>query len=330
MDTGKSILFLGDVAPYKPLRFDNTINTVINLECPITTRGTPVAGKIILGTAENHLGSIFNSNLLCVNLANNHILDYGIEGLESTIEELEKSGIPYFGINDREGHNPLILNIGDLKIAFLSAVCQSTSPIFDYDKVNYLTPFNPENILGKISAARDLAERVVVYLHLGQEESSLPAGEDVKFVRSLIDGGADVVIGSHAHSPQAVERYKNGIIAHNLGNFMMPEMKDVPSYFNEEGFPGSLFSSRTMLWNRISWGIVADMSSMEFKIKKFLFTPTRVVELPFTPYDRFLRIPVEINEGYEKKVAQHQKFRALQRKLVEFIYKPHIPKMLKP
>jgi hypothetical protein len=330
MDIRNSVLFLGDVAPYRPYRFKTNCKTVINLECPITDGGVPASDKIILGAKENHLQSIFNSSLLCVNLSNNHILDYGRDGLESTVKELEKAGINYFGLNSKKENNPEIINFNGYRIAFLSAVCESTSPLVDYDEVNYISQLDPDEIIQKISSVRKKADRIVVYLHLGEEESSCPAIKDIKTARLFIDKGADIVIGSHAHSPQAVEQYKYGIIAHNLGNFIMPEMKNVPSYFDEKGVPGTFFNSRTMLWNRISWGVMIDIVTMEFRIKKFIFLRNRVVELPFTPYDNFLKLPRNVmGEGYEKRVARHKKLRRMQRRIIEFIYDPHVPQKLK-
>lgn len=329
MNTANSILFLGDVAPYSPYSFRNEIKTVINLECPITTKGKPATGKIILGAQKNHLPEIFNSSLLCASLGNNHILDHGIEGLDSTLAELERSGIRYFGLNNIESNNPLILNFNSYKIAFLSAVCLSTDPVLDFDGINYLSPLDTEEVIGKIDSVRNIAERIVVYLHLGTEESSLPAGKDIKIARALIDGGADIVIGSHAHCPQPIEKYGNGVIAYNLGNFIMPEMKGIPSYFDENGKPGNFFNWKTMPWNRVSWGLMIDMATLETRIKKFMFTKKRIIELPFTPFDKFLRLPAGNSVEYDKKVASHQKVRRYQRRIIDFINKPHVPQILK-
>jgi poly-gamma-glutamate synthesis protein (capsule biosynthesis protein) len=325
-----SILFLGDVAPYRPYGFSSECKTVINLECPIVRNGVRSRGKIILGARENHLKSIFGSSLLCVNLGNNHMLDYGKSGLDSTIGELEKSGIKYFGLNNIDDNNPLVISFNNLKIALISAVCETTSPILEIDDISYLSPLKPEVIAGKIQAVKKLVDRVILYVHWGAEESSRPVRRDILTARSLTDAGADIIIGSHAHAPQPVEKYKNGIIAYNLGNFIMPEMKNIPSYFDENGIPGSFFTSRMMLWNRISWGIMVDMTTLEFRIRKFMFTRKRVVELLFTPLDRFIRMSGELpDDAYEIRFERHQRWREFQCRLSEFVFHPHIPQKLK-
>lgn len=330
MNKENTIMFLGDVAAYTPYLFRNKNKVIANLECPITTTGSPATGKIILGARENHLRSIFNRSLLGVNLANNHILDYGEEGLNSTIESLEKLGITYFGLNNPPENNPRILVIGNQKIAFLSAICETTSPVFGYGDVNYLSPLEPDVIIRKAQDARKKADRVVVFIHWGVEESSYPLKRDVLTARKLIDGGVDIVIGSHAHAPQPVERYKGGIIAHNLGNFIMPEMKRTPSYYDEQGTPHSSFTKRIMLWNRVSWGLMIDMTTLDYSIRKFMFTGKRVIELPFTPLDGYLKLPCDISDDkYDLMMAKHLQKRRFQRKISEFLSNPHVPQILK-
>ena len=331
MNKENSILFLGDVAPYKPFKFKNNYRTVINLECPIVRDGTPVKGKIILSARDNHLERIFNSNLLGVNLANNHILDFGASGLDSTIRELEKSGINYFGLNRVDGNNnPLIIEFNKIKIAFFSAICESTSPILDYENVNYLSALNSEDIIKKVQKIRKSVDRVVVCIHWGIEESSYPSKDDILIARKLIDEGVDIVIGSHAHAPQPVERYNNGIIAHNLGNFIMPEMNRVPSYFDEKGIAQSAFTKKLMLWNRISWGLIIDMESLELRIRKYMFFGSRVLALPVTPLDKYLKLNKGVpGDSYQSILQKHVKRRELQRKIIEFIYNPHVPQRLK-
>lgn len=255
MNDENSILFLGDVIPYKPFKFKNLHKIITNLECPIINNGIPITGKINFSVKENHLRDIFNSNLLAVNLGNNHILDYGLSGLDSTLKELEKAGVNYFGTNNPENdyHNPLILEFNNEKIAFFSAIREKTLPLIEFDDFNYLSLLNSDELSCKISKIRDHVKRVVIYVHWGIEESSYPSREDISLGRKLIDSGADIIIGSHAHAPQPVEKYKNGLIAYNLGNFIMPIFEKMPSFYDENGVPQSDFSKRLMLWNRISW-----------------------------------------------------------------------------
>lgn len=332
MDRNKTILFLGDVVPYKQIKFRSVYKTVINLECPIVKNVNPVKGKVILSVAENYLQGIFKENLLSVCLGNNHILDYGIQGLDSTIEELNKIGTKWFGINrEPEGKiQPLLIEISGIKLAFLSVVCSSTSPIAKLSGIDYLSLLNEEDLCQEILKLKGQVNRIVVYIHWGIEESSYPTAKDVLIARQLIDIGAEIIIGSHAHAPQPIERYKNGIIAYNLGNFLMPELRNEPSYYNENGIPQSSYSKKNMLWNRISWGLLIDIQTLDFKIKKFMFIRNRVIELPFTPMDRYLKLNTNaLNPSLGILIKPHLKKRELWRKIINFIYSPYVPEKFK-
>lgn len=330
MRSENSLLFLGDVAAYHAYGFSSKCKTVINIECPVTVSGEPSTGKIILRAEKNYLGGIFGSNLFAANLGNNHILDYGPEGLDSTINELEATGTGYFGLENLPGNNPLLVTLNDLKIAFISAVCESTSPVIRHNGVNYLLPLDTELISQKIKQVRDKAERIVVYIHWGVEESSLPSERDIRIARKLIDEGADIIIGSHAHAPQPFEKYRDGIIAYNLGNFIMPRMNNAPSYFDDSGKACSAFTRSLMIWNRISWGLEVDMKTMDFTIRRYIFTKNRVAELPFTPLDRYMKLPAHTEgDAYLLKIENHLRRRKMIRKIADFIKSPHVPQILK-
>jgi poly-gamma-glutamate synthesis protein (capsule biosynthesis protein) len=326
------ILFLGDVVPFKPIKFKNNYTTVINLECPIIKNGDPGTGKINLSVEENYLQDIFNDYLFCVNLGNNHILDYGSEGINSTIRELKRNNINYFGLTDDAGSkiNPLILEFNSIRIAFIAVVCSSTSPLVEYNNRTYLSLLNTDEIISEVGKIRNQVERIVVYIHWGREESSYPEKKDILSARKLIDGGVDIVIGSHAHVPQPIEKYKNGIIAYNLGNFIMPEFKELPSYFDEKGVPQSVYTKSKMLWNRISWGLLVDMKCLDFRLNKYLTVFDRVIQLKATPFDRHRKLRKDfLNDDYDKSIENHLRKRERIRKIIDFLNNPHIPQRLK-
>jgi len=332
MDKENTILFLGDVVPFKPVRFRNTYSTVANLECPLTKEVDPAKGKIILNVTKNYLYNIFGNNLLCVSLGNNHILDYGTKGLNSTLAELTSMKVQWFGLSHPiNGElNPLIIDFHKKKIAFISVVCPSTSPLISLDGVSYLNLLNPEEIKVEVVKLRKMAQRIILYIHWGMEESSYPSRRDLITARELIEAGIDIIIGTHAHVPQAVERYKNGIIAYNLGNFIMPSLEKIPSYFDESGTPLSVYNKRLMTWNRISWGLAIDMNKMEYQVKRYIFLFNQIIQLPFTHIDKYIKLTMDPSyEGYDEKIAGHLKKRALVRRIIDFLSAPHIPKKIK-
>lgn len=323
MNEKTSLQFLGDVIPYKPFRFRNTLKTIINLECPVTRDSKPVTGKVNLSVSENHLPEIFGDNILAVSLGNNHIMDYGPDGLNNTISHLEKVGIKYFGVNipGNNNYNPLIIEFNGIRMAMMSVISESTSPTVEFDDFNYLTILESDEFSRTVSKIRGEVHRLIIYLHWGMAESSYPGREEVLAARRLIDAGADVIIGSHSHAPQPIEKYKEGIIAYNLGNFIMPEFRNTPSFYDETGNALSSLKKKLMLWNRISWGLVVDMESMEYRIRKFAFAANRIFEFRSTFLDRYLQLhPFIMDDKYNDLIKKHLNRRKFRRKVSETIW----------
>jgi len=332
MNKNDTILFVGDVLTFKPVKFRNNYKTVINLEGPLVKDGKPALNKIALRMEHNYLPEIFRNNLLSVCLGNNHILDFGIGGLKSTLRELDKIQTHYFGISGPSEYdvNPSIIKFNSVKIALFSFVCETTSALVDFEDVNYLDLLDFDLIYSKVSKIRKEVSKVIVCIHWGIEDCSYPRTEDVLLARKLIDNGVDIIIGNHTHAPQPIEKYKNGIIAYSLGNFITPNLKKYPTYYNSQGDPQSSFTKYLMLWNRISWGLLIDMNTLKFRVKRFIYFGNRVFELPLTPIDRYIRLRKDpLSKNYEEDVNKHFKRRKLIRKLIEFVISPHVPEKIK-
>jgi len=332
MNENDAILFLGDVLTFKPVKFRSNYKSIINLEGPLVKDGKPAMNKIALKMENNYLNEIFGSNLLSVNLGNNHILDYGIDGLTSTLKELNESKTHFFGTSGPSAYhsNPSIIEFSNIKIALFSFVCKSTSALVSLEDVAYLEWLDLELIRRKVSEVRKEVNKVVVSIHWGIEDCSYPKKEDVILARKLIDNGVDIIIGNHTHAPQPIEKYNNGIIAYSLGNFITPNLKKLPTYHNAEGEPQSSFTKYLMLWNRISWGLLIDMHTLQFRVKRFIYLGNRIIELPLTPIDRYIRLKKDpFNNNYEEYVNKHLKRRKLIRKLIDFVISPHVPEKIK-
>ena len=153
-----------------------------------------------------------------LSVANNHALDFGEDGRDSTMAALDAVGIHHSG---REGEFASFEH-GELRIAFLAyAVTRNSNLVFDYELV--------EATVRGFAASHDI---VIVSFHGGAEGQGYtrlpfaeeeyygePRGDVVRFARLAVDAGADLVIGHGPHVIRAVERYKGRLIAYSLGNF---------------------------------------------------------------------------------------------------------------
>lgn len=255
-----SLTFFGDV--FLPEPYTSTLDIteyVCNLEYPITESGEGWPDKINLKAETNYLAETFGHDPTAVCLANNHIMDYSSTGLQDTLEKLDTGGIDYFGAGSlsENCHNPLVLDRGDRSVGLLGYVCDSTSPVYATDNRPGVAPIDPTWIQDDIATAREMgADDIIIYLHWGAEELGLPKPADIKTARHLIDGGADLVLGQHAHRIQPYEKYNNGVIFYGLGNCIMPELA-VPSYY-QDGCPTEQFEKIQRSWNRRSLAVTYD------------------------------------------------------------------------
>ena len=154
-----------------------------------------------------------------INLANNHMMDWGISGLRETLARLSDVGLPTIGAGEtlKEARRPAIIERKGLRVAFLG---YSASGAWDARPQDPGTaPIDRELILDDVQAIRSGADLVVVSLHMGAV-SEYPMPEGRRLVHELVDNGVDLILGHGPHVMQGVELYKGKVIAYSLGNFI--------------------------------------------------------------------------------------------------------------
>lgn len=297
------MLFLGDV--YLPFHCEAELPlaclTVVNLEFPITRSARGEPGKVNLKAADNYLRSTFGPSPLAVCLANNHVFDYGQEGFEETLASLAQDGILHFGAGfaDQHAGNPLIFPAGKVPVALLGYCWLETGALPAAPMTAGVAPLDVGRILGDMARARsEGAERVVVCLHWGVEDVYLPRWEDIQTAHILIDAGADLVVGHHAHRIQPIEQYRDRFISYGLGNCIMPDL-DVPAYCDpQSGTPTGRFRKRQHVWNRRSLGILYHAEANRVRCIAFEFTKGQLRQIPFD--DRRYRLSSYTHRQYER------------------------------
>ena len=163
-----------------------------------------------------------------MNVANNHALDFGMEGLDNTLDVLDAAGIEAVG-----GERVAEFVIGGRSVAVAG---------FSYSlRTRYVHP------LLDVEAAREIVaelkneyDLVVVSFHGGAEGARAMRvtdaeeefmgenrGNVVRFARAVVDAGADLVLGHGPHVPRAIEVYRGKLIAYSLGNFAVYSMFNI-------------------------------------------------------------------------------------------------------
>jgi poly-gamma-glutamate capsule biosynthesis protein CapA/YwtB (metallophosphatase superfamily) len=219
-----NILLLGDIWAIDTqvkLQLPQADYYIANLETPITDLSSSAirkTGPKIKGSFQSlqNIVSQFKGKLI-LTLANNHIMDYGQEGLYNTIDACKKLNIVTIGIenNDRNTTKVHKVEINNKKIAVL-AIAEHQFGYANKNRIGYSAL--DDTVFSEIRRLKQSNDFVIVSTHAGIEMSPLPSPEWRKTYREFITAGADIVHGHHAHVPQVTESYEQGYIYYGLGN----------------------------------------------------------------------------------------------------------------
>jgi poly-gamma-glutamate capsule biosynthesis protein CapA/YwtB (metallophosphatase superfamily) len=219
-----SIDCFGDVTSV----FQDADLVVGNLECALVQTGEATSGKCVLRGSPEWASTLKSAGIGVVSLANNHIMDYGKQGLLSTIETLRRAGVRHVGAgtNRHEARSPLFLDAAGRRIALLgrTAVIVS-SPSYAGENDPGVAFLDPDETATAIRSSGSQADLVILLVHWGMEEYSYPSPTQRQLARQLADAGADVILGHHPHVLQGIEFYGPAVIAYSLGNFIFNEFE---------------------------------------------------------------------------------------------------------
>lgn len=174
--------------------------------------------------------SFFKKNKFkIVNLANNHIFDFGLEGFEFTKKILNNNNIKHFGAgrNALEANKPVIIRNNDVEIGFFGFAWDFTDAI-NYNNSTKGFGTNPVDIdiIKKILSQYKDVDYKVAYFHFGTEYEDYPEPYQKYIIEELFsDDLLDIVIGNHSHCIQGYKFKKGKLAIYSLGNFILPENK---------------------------------------------------------------------------------------------------------
>lgn len=196
--------------------------TIANLEGPLTLRGKKADKKFSFRGKPEYTKILTSGSVEAVNLANNHSMDYGEDGLEDTMKYLKESGIEYFGYEEKTIIEKNGVKIGLLGYKGWSSGSQVKKAI--------------ESDINEIKSKSNL---VIVSFHWGVEGASNPNKVQKTLGRLAVDSGADLVLGHHPHVIQGIEQYNGKNIVYSLGNFSFggnTNPKDKDSFIYQQSF----------------------------------------------------------------------------------------------
>ena len=209
-----------EVSPYF-LKDDLTIG---NLECPITDAGNAAnkEKRFIFRADYENAAALSQAGFDCLNLANNHTMDYLATGLGDTMEALRSANISTVGAGmNAEDDSTFIFEKDGYKIGVLAFSALPTEGFFYDEKaptIAYVSTYNTELVGEKI---RNLeCDFKIVYFHWGTEYMPYKTETQENFAHMAVDNGADLVVGAHPHVQGEKEIYQGVPIYYSLGNFV--------------------------------------------------------------------------------------------------------------
>ncbi|MFA6897089.1 MAG: CapA family protein [Patescibacteria group bacterium] len=196
-----------------------------NLETTILPGKTSADNSFFFRTDPKALEGLKFAGFDVLSLANNHMMNFGLEGLQSTLRNLDGAGIGHIGagISEKEIYAPVIKEVGGVKFGFLAYTYAEER--FSENGDAYGTVYADVDKMKKQVA--ELAKSVdvaVVSMHMGEEYQTQPNAAQKNFARAAVDAGADLVVGHHPHVVETFEKYNGGYIIYSLGNFVFDQM----------------------------------------------------------------------------------------------------------
>jgi poly-gamma-glutamate capsule biosynthesis protein CapA/YwtB (metallophosphatase superfamily) len=199
-----------------------------------------------------------------VSIANNHIRDAGALGILDTIRNLEKYGLKHAGAgaNLAAARRPAIVTTHGVKVAILGYDAIAPSYAAGSSRVGS-AQLSLAAVKADVAKARASgADVVIIYPHWGTEYTSRPSAAQQALARGIIDAGADMIIGNHAHWAAAMEIYRGRPIWYALGNFVFDQDWSEPTM---EGITLELtFRGSTLVQARIRPHVILDKAQPNF------------------------------------------------------------------
>lgn len=202
-----------------------------NLECPATKIKAPVFKKYIFRAEPEWLATLQRHGFTHLNIANNHSIDQGREGLLDTYQNIMKAGMTPFGAgqNRQEAVQPVLLSktprrvwlVASLQMALENYALLPDKPCVSQQSI--------DSLCQRVAQLRSADPQcyIIVSLHWGWENHVEVVPRQRYDAHQLIDAGADCLVCHHTHTRQPMETYRGKPVFYGLGNFIFDPQRDI-------------------------------------------------------------------------------------------------------
>lgn len=226
---------------------------IVNLETAVTDRGTPWPDKGIhyrMHPANVDVLSVAGVDVAV--LANNHVLDWSLPGLEQTLDVVRGAGVATVGAgrDGEEAWSPVAVPAAGARVLVLAAGTPSSGVPWDWAAdvgrpgvalLTELTERAVDRIAGVVASAAEPADVVVMSIHWGPNWGYEIRPEHQRFARALIDrAGVHVVHGHSSHHPLGIEVHHGGLILYGCGD-LITDYEGISGHEHFRGELGALY-----------------------------------------------------------------------------------------
>jgi poly-gamma-glutamate capsule biosynthesis protein CapA/YwtB (metallophosphatase superfamily) len=213
---------------------------VVNLECPFTERGEKLTKNFNFRARPELVEILRRGGVAAVSVANNHAMDFGVEGMRDTMQTLEAAGIGHFGTGNtlNDARQALILERNGLRLGFLGYYFQSTEDMLEPEQIYALAdrpgvagcytdlPQFRDMVRQDVATLVKQVDVVIPFFHWGKEGKYVVGDYQREIAHLCIELGARAVLGAHPHRLHGVEVYQGAPIFYSLGNFVYGGIKN--------------------------------------------------------------------------------------------------------
>lgn len=200
---------------------------MINNEFTFSNRGEPTPEKSFTFRAKpENVKHLLDMGVDIVSLANNHAYDYGEVSLLDSLDILEEAGIERIGAgrNIEEAVTPMVYELENYDVAIIAATQIERLDNPDTKgatetEAGVFRCLNPQRLYEEVQKAKEQYDYVIVYIHWGTENVLEPDYFQLDQTRGLVDAGADLIVGNHAHCLQTVDIVDGVPVIYSLANF---------------------------------------------------------------------------------------------------------------
>ena len=213
--------------------FQSAQVVVGNLECPATKIKAPVFKRFIFRGEPEWLDTLRQHGITHLNLANNHSIDQGREGLIDTKKNILAAGMIPIGAgeNMQEAAKPVLLAseprnvwlVPSLRLALENYAYLTDKPCVSQEPM--------DSLLSRVHRLRqqDSTAVIIVSLHWGAEHKTEPVPRQRHDAHMLCLAGADILVCHHTHTLQTIEQFQGHPIYYSVGNFIFDQPKPLNS-----------------------------------------------------------------------------------------------------